>query len=120
MIGLIDLREEFDYRLFLSHRHTNTEQRLKQSIHNAIKATGIDILDFTYNSTIVKSSDFPELSIVDYLLWALQRYILIDEGRYFMAMTKYYEKILDLYEDEAKVRIYDADNPFDVSKARYV
>ena len=38
--------------------------------------------------------------MVDYLLWALQRYILQGEKRYFAAMEHHYEQILDIYEND--------------------
>lgn len=57
------------------------------------------------------------MSIVDYLLWALQRYILKGEQRYFTAVEKHYDKILDLYENEGAGRLYHSGDQFDVSKA---
>jgi hypothetical protein len=44
----------------------------------------------------------PELSIIDYLIWAVQRKLLTGESRYFDALQSKYETVLDLYDDEHK------------------
>ena len=48
-----------------------------------------------FKCDIVLSNQYPELSIVDYLLWALQRYILKGEDRFFMALRDKYNLIID-------------------------
>jgi hypothetical protein len=55
--------------------------------------------------------------VVDYLLWALQRYILQGEKRYFAAMEHHYEQILDIYEDDGHGRLYSLEDRFDLGKA---
>jgi len=40
----------------------------------------------------------PELSIIDYLIWAVQRKLLKGEGRYFEALKNKYISVLNLYE----------------------
>ena len=40
-----------------------------------------------------------ELSIVDYLIWAVQRSLIHGEGRYLEALKSNYETILYLYDD---------------------
>ena len=67
--------------------------------------------------TVVRSRDFPELSVVDYLLWALQRYIFQGEKRYFAAMAHHYEQILDIYEDDGNGRLYTREDQFELEKA---
>ncbi len=42
----------------------------------------------------------PELSIIDYLMWAVQRDILQGESRYFEAMKSKYETVLNLYQED--------------------
>ncbi len=42
----------------------------------------------------------PELSIIDYLMWAVQRKLLQGESRYFDALRSKYETVLNLYEEE--------------------
>lgn len=50
-----------------------------------------------YNLEIVPSKEMPELSIIDYLMWAVQRKLLTGENRYFDALRSKYETVLDLY-----------------------
>jgi hypothetical protein len=46
----------------------------------------------------VQSRLTPELSIVDYMLWALQRYIIKGEKRFYSALEEKYNLIIDLYD----------------------
>lgn len=57
------------------------------------------------------------MSVVDYLLWALQRYILQGEKRYFAALEHHYEQILDIYEGDGQGRLYTKEDRFEVEKA---
>jgi len=54
------------------------------------------------NLEIVPSKEMPELSIVDYLMWAVQRKLLAGESRYFDALQSKYETVLNLYDDEGE------------------
>lgn len=49
---------------------------------------------------ILQSKEMPELSIIDYLMWALQRDLLQGESRYFEALKSKYESVLNLYEED--------------------
>ena len=53
-----------------------------------------------YGLEIVPSKEMPELSIVDYLMWAVQRKLLTGESRFFDALQFRYDTILNLYDDE--------------------
>jgi hypothetical protein len=44
----------------------------------------------------------PELSIIDYLIWAVQRNLLQGESRYFDAMKSKYETVMNLYKEEGQ------------------
>lgn len=57
------------------------------------------------------------MSVVDYLLWALQRYILKGEKRYFLALEKHYDSILDMYDSNGKGKMYNREEKFELSKA---
>lgn len=48
---------------------------------------------------IVPGKEMPELSIVDYLIWAVQRNLIHGEGRYLDALKDKYESIISLYDD---------------------
>lgn len=41
-----------------------------------------------------------ELSIIDYLMWAVQRNLLKGESRYFDALKDKYGSVINLYEEE--------------------
>jgi hypothetical protein len=116
LLALHPLTEDTRYHLFLSQRQSNTEQRFTQAFEKVLiaESKGGKI---PYQCTIVRSRDFPELSVADYLLWALQRYILQGEKRYFDAMEHHYEQILDIYEDDGHGKIYTRENPFELEKA---
>jgi hypothetical protein len=116
LLALHPLREDSTYHLFLSQRQSNTEQRFTQAFEKVLlsESKGGKI---SYQCTVVRSRDFPELSVVDYLLWALQRYILQGEKRYFAAMEHHYEQILDIYEDNGNGRLYTRENRFELEKA---
>lgn len=116
LLALHPFAPDINYRLFLSHRHNNTVQRFTQTFEKVLTAKSMN-RGLEYNCTIVKSCDFPELSIVDYLLWVLQRYILTADRRYFTALEHHYEQILDLYEDDGQGRLYTWKNRFDLGKA---
>jgi hypothetical protein len=117
LLELDDLQPDCKYHLYLSQRHSNTEQRFAGAFEKAVKAKSLEMEGLSFSCSIVRSRDFPEMSVVDYLLWALQRYILRDEGRYFMAMEKHYDKILDVYDNEGAGKLYSASEPFRVAKA---
>jgi hypothetical protein len=63
------------------------------------------------------------MSVVDYLLWAVQRYITKGEGRFFKALLDKYALIIDLYDTENYKKLggngnyYTASHPFDLEKA---
>jgi Protein of unknown function (DUF3800) len=117
LLELEELSEDCKYHLYLSQRHSNTEQRFVEAFRKTVEAKSREIAGLSFTCSIVRSRDFPELSVTDYLLWALQRYILKGERRYFTALEKHYEKILDVYENEGKGRLYDDLDNFDLSKA---
>jgi len=48
---------------------------------------------------IVPGKEMPGLSIVDYLIWAVQRNLIHGEGRYLDAPKDKYESIISLYDD---------------------
>lgn len=113
--------ENYYYQIFLSSRTGSSTEKLKDAIDRAIfrdnerrKVT----LNIRYNCVTVPSYTTPELSIVDYLLWALQRYILSDDNRYYLALQSKYNLIIDLYDfNNFKKNYYNSKNRFEKSKA---
>jgi hypothetical protein len=116
LLVLHPLEKNTHYHLYLSQRQNNTRQRFAQAFEKVLMTENKD-RNISYECTIVRSKDLPELSVVDYLLWALQRYILQGEKRYFAAMAHLYEQIMDLDEDDGKGRLYTAHDQFEVEKA---
>jgi hypothetical protein len=99
----------------------SAQHKLKEAIENALQSDNFNRdapLKIKYNCEIVLSKETPELSIADYLLWALQRYLLRGDGRFFKALEAKYNLIIDLYDaDGGKSKYYDTINKFDIEKA---
>ena len=88
------------YRLFLSQRGNNSMNRFSEAVIKALKSDAIKSgseQEINYSLEIVPSEDMPELSVVDYLMWAVQRKLLKGETRYFDAFKEKYGTILELY-----------------------
>ena len=109
--------EEHFHQVLLSARHKSTQNKLKESIEKALRSDNERRgapLKIAYNCEIVLSKDTPELSIVDYLLWALQRNILKGEVRFYNALIEKYTLIIDLYDNE---QTYSIGKRFDPKKS---
>jgi hypothetical protein len=65
---------------------------------------------------IVSSREFPEMSIIDYILWAVQRYIVKNEYRFFKSVSSKCSKVVDLY-DSRGMKIYTEECPFSLELA---
>lgn len=95
------LNDDGGFQIYLSKREKSTQHKLKEAIANAIERDNkIRKVpkDITYNCEIVTSKDTPELSVVDYLLWSLQRYIITKDKRFYGALEHKYNLIIDLYD----------------------
>jgi len=112
--------EDTLYQVLLSARNKNTQHKLKEAIENALESDNSKReapLKIKYNCEIVLSKDTPELSIVDYLLWALQRYLIQGDKRFFNALIKKYTHIIDLYDSVGdNPTIYNTENGFELEK----
>jgi Protein of unknown function (DUF3800) len=109
------------YHLFLADRNANSVTRFKNVVEKVVNQAKSK-MEIEYKCNIVSSTDTPELSIIDYLLWALQRYIYKGEARYYLALQSKFEFIIDLYDFEKKKQqgetIYNyPNNPFLKEKA---
>ena len=94
---LKDIRKH--YNLYLSQRGNNSLHRFEEAVTKALEADKTDNTGgaIQYSLEIVQSKEMPELSIIDYLMWAVQRDLLQGESRYFDAMRSKYETVLNLY-----------------------
>ena len=91
------------YNLYLSQRGNNSLNHFEKAVTKTLEADKADTNGaIQYNLEIVQSKEMPELSIIDYLMWAVQRDLLLGESRYFEALKSKYETVLNLYhvEDE--------------------
>ena len=114
-------KDDEKYKIYLSHRKKRSNEKLRLSIEKAVERDNTrrnKPIFIDYNYEIVMSSDFPELSIIDYMLWALQRYIIFKEERFYEALKDKFALIIDLY-DRAnyKTNYYRKENPFSLDKA---
>lgn len=95
--------EDVFYQIFLSKRTGNSAEKLKDAIEKAIerdnnkRKTPVVI---EYDCRTIQSDSSPELSIIDYLMWALQRYILLKDSRFYNALVQKMNLIIDLYDFE--------------------
>ena len=87
------------YNLYLSQRGNNSLHRFQLAVEKALAAKEINM---KYSLEIVPGKEMPELSIIDYLIWAVQRKLLTGENRYFEALQSKYETVLNLYEEDQK------------------
>ncbi len=89
------------YKLYLSQRGNNSLRRFQQAVDKTLALSKIETIEsIDCNLEIVPSKEMPELSIIDYLIWAVQRSLLQGENRYFNALKDKYETVLNLYEEE--------------------
>jgi hypothetical protein len=118
--------EEEEYQIFLSARQKSTQQYLGEAISKAVERDNNKRkkpINVKCKFDIVRSQDTPELSIIDYLLWALHRFIINKEDRFFKALQSKYNLIIDLYDvDKYKAgkggsNYYHRNNPFSLEKA---
>ncbi len=113
--------ENYFYQIFLSGRTGSSAEKLKKAIDRAIARDNerrkIE-LNIKYDCRTVPSYLTPELSVIDYLLWALQRYILSDDNRYYLALKEKFNLIIDLYDfKNFRQNYYSSTNRFEKIKA---
>jgi hypothetical protein len=89
---------DYHHCLYLSQRGNNTLRRFQEAVSRALQA-GIDGNNMIQpcKLELVPSKEMPELSIIDYMMCAVQRKILKGESRYFDALKNKYGEIIDLY-----------------------
>jgi len=104
------------YQIYLAHREKTNLPLFKKAIDRVLKEVSHEKI-IKYD--IVKSQYHPEMSIIDYLLWAIQRYIIKDDPRFFLALEEKYSFIQDLYDNSNENgNIYNKMNKFRIEKAR--
>ena len=91
------------YKLFLAQRGNNSMNRFNEAVVKALKSDTTKLetnQEINYSLEIVPSDNMPELSIIDYLMWAVQRKLLKGETRFFEALKEKYGTILELYGEQ--------------------
>ena len=106
--------------IYLAQRGRDNTDRFQAAVAQALshQVAGPDLALIPPVCQPVLSKECPELSVVDYCLWALQRYVLKNEIRFLAAMEAKFDLIVDLYDDQQKGGrgVYSAVNPFRVEK----
>jgi hypothetical protein len=120
-------KEDVQYQVYLSQRGKPNMEFFQKAIEEALNRDNSRRtipIKVNYKCDIVLSSQYPELSVIDYLLWALQRYIMRSESRFFNSIIDKYNLIIDLYDSEhyaskknAHSNYYSRMNPFSLEKA---
>ncbi len=116
--------EDTMYQIFLSGRQKSTQHYLGSAIAKAVERDNNRRkvpINIQYKFDIVRSEDTPELCIVDYLLWALNRYIANGEERFFKALQSKFNLIIDVYDfdkyGKKSGNYYHRANPFNIENA---
>lgn len=114
-------REDTYYQIFLSQRQKSNIKDFSESVGKAINRDNKrrkKPQSIKYQCDMVMSSAYPEMSVIDYLLWSLQRYILRGERQYYDLVKDKFSLIIDLYDtDNYRTNYYNKKNPFDLDKA---
>lgn len=90
--------EECSYNLYLSQRGNNTLHQFQEAVTKALQVG--ETKNIECELEILPGKEMPEFSIIDYLIWAVQRKLLTGESRYFDALKDKYETLIDLYDGE--------------------
>lgn len=90
---------DYQYHLYLSTRRRSTLKKFQEAVTRSLTPGVKDFRKTIYNLQIVSGKEMPELSIVDYLLWAVQRRLLTGEHRHFDAVKDKFATIANLYDD---------------------
>jgi hypothetical protein len=91
--------DDCKYNLYLAQRGNNSLNRFQQAVSKALESPGGVSMATNCVLEIVPGKEMPELSIVDYLIWAVQRNLIHGEGRYLDALKDKYDSIISLYDE---------------------
>jgi hypothetical protein len=91
------LESDCHYNTYLSQRGNNSLHRFQSAVDKALPAKAQNQANVVKcHLEIVPSKEMPEMSIVGYLIWAVQRKLLTGESRYFDALKSKYASVLNL------------------------
>lgn len=83
--------------IYLSQRGKVKIPRFQEAVNKAVTSDN-NVKNTSCHLQIIPSKEMPELSIIDYLLWAVQRKLISDERRQFNAIIDKFATITNLYE----------------------
>ncbi|MEI9920362.1 MAG: DUF3800 domain-containing protein [Bacteroidota bacterium] len=89
---------EYQYMIYLSQRDNSNISRLQEAVNRALQTGNSNVKKISCHLRIVPGKEMPELSIVDYLMWAFQRKLMTEEHRQFDALIDKFATIINLYE----------------------
>lgn len=123
LIQYFPFERNFKYQFFLARRDKQNIKAFVNSIEKVIdKLTTMKLNNEEefchYQCDVVKAAIYPEMSVVDYVLWAVQRYITKKDRRYLNAIEDKVKLIYDVYDDNASDNLYQKGNPFTLEKAK--
>ena len=93
------MNPEFEYNLFLAQRGKDNLKRFIDAVEDVLVNQSEIGSEINYKCNLVLSRQCPEMSVIDYMLWALQRYILKGKKRFFTAIESKYPWIFDAYDN---------------------
>src|ERR1019366_5422121 len=80
--------------LYLSQRDNNSLNKFQVAVDKTLALRESNSKELiNYNLEIALGNEMPELSIIDYLMWAVQRNLLKGESRYFDVVKSKYETV---------------------------
>ncbi len=86
LLDICSFEKGKNHLFYLSQRNNTTKEKFTAVLQEALCMEMVqDELD--YKAQVVKSSEYPELCVIDYILWAVQRSILKDEHRFLNAIS---------------------------------
>ena len=90
------------YHIYLSKRGNNSMHQFNNAVEKALSIDSKNKGTINYSLEFLSSHDTPELSIVDYLIWSIQRKLLKNESRFFDALKEKFGTVIELYGNSLK------------------
>ena len=118
MLELLKFENGATYQISLARRQSDSQKSFQKAVEKVLAKINEkdEIGKINFNCDVVYSKYTPELSVVDYYLWTIQRYILRNERRYFAALEKNVKLIYDIYGEEKNGNKYGPEKPFKTEK----
>lgn len=111
LIDLPEFKQSDKHKFYLSRRNKTTNDRFNQVLEDALCKEMYEER-LSYEAEIVKSEEYPELWIIDYMLWAVQRCLLKKEKRFLNALANKVSFIQDNEGGEFKGALKDYNHHF--------